>query len=149
MADLIISIFLLAFSIYYITATSRLPVTLGSPVGPKGFPLLIAFLLIVSSSILLLKSLKSFRGRIKKEDRGETRKGNLFWVTLTMIGYVFLLKFTGYILSTFLFLITVLMVWNRGRPYLNTMIALLAAMAAYFLMNSLKVTLPEGILGLP
>ena len=146
MADRIISILILIFSICYIVATMKLPKSTGAIIiGPKDFPFFVGILLTLSSLALFLSS---FKKRAKRE-QSTARKGNIFVITLAIIGYILVLRFTGYILATFLFLISVLMAWNKGKVYLNVAIAVSSAVAAYFLINTLQVSLPEGIFGLP
>ena len=146
MADRIIAILILIFSVCYIVATMRLPKTpVFTLIGPRDFPFFVGISLILSSLALILKSFKERR----KTDQSAARKGNVFFVTLAIIGYILVLRFTGYIISTFLFLITVLLVLNRGKVYLNVVIAVVSAVVAYFLIKTLQVSLPEGIFGLP
>lgn len=146
MADRIISILILIFSICYIVATMKLPKATGSIIiGPKDFPFFVGILLAFSSLALFLSSFKKRAGT----EQSTTRKGNVLVVTLAIIGYIFVMRFIGYILATFLFLISVLMVWNKGKVYLNVAIAVSSAAAAYFLINTLQISLPEGVFGLP
>jgi len=146
MADRIISILILIFSVCYIVATMRLPKPpVSTLVGPKDFPFFVGISLALLSLALFLKSFKERR----KTDQSTERKGNVFFVTLALIGYILVLQFTGYIISTFLFLITVLLVLNRGKVYLNVIIAVVSAVVAYFLIKTLQISLPEGIFRLP
>lgn len=146
MADRIISILILIFSACYIVATMNLPNPPGfTLIGPKDFPFFVGISLALSSLVLFLKSFKER----EKTDQSPARKGNLLFVTIAVIGYILVLRFTGYIISTFLFLITVLLVLNREKVYLNVVIAVVSAVVAYFLIKTLQISLPEGIFGLP
>lgn len=146
MAERIISILILIFSVCYIVATMRISkITVSSFVGIKEFPFFVGISLILLSLALFLKSFKERQ----KPDQSTARKGKIFFVALAIIGYILVLQFTGYIISTFLFLITVLLVLNRGKVYLNVVIAVVSAVVAYFLIKTLQITLPEGIFRLP
>jgi len=59
------------------------------------------------------------------------------------------IKYVGYIIATFLFLATTLMIWNRGRLLLNLSIAAGSAICAYVLISTLQISLPGGVFGLP
>ncbi len=145
MADRIISIILIVFSALYIAATLQLPepVQTGA-VGPRGFPLLLGMALVVASLALFFKP---SRTKTAPADAANTR--TVFLVAVTIMGYVLVLRFTGLVISTFLFLSTVLLIWNRGKPVLNVSIALVSALVVYGLIRTLQVSLPQGLLALP
>jgi putative tricarboxylic transport membrane protein len=146
MADRIISILILIFSVCYIVATMRLPNPPASTlIGPKDFPFFVGISLSLSSLALFLKSFKE-RG---KTDQSIARKENIIFVTLAIIGYISMLRFTGYIVSTFIFLLIVLLVLNKKKVYLNIGIAVVSAVVAYFLIKTLQISLPDGIFGFP
>ena len=146
MADRIISIFIFVFSVCYIVATTRISkITVSSFVGTKEFPFFVGISLFLLSLVLLIKSFKER----KKTDQSAVSKDKIIFVTLSIIGYILILQFTGYIISTFLFLMTVLLILNKGKVYLNIVIAVVSAVVAYFLIKTLQITLPEGIFRLP
>ena len=150
MAERIIAIVLFLFSMLYIIATLNLPKVMTSTIGigPKAFPLLVASVLALLSLVLLLKSFSSVQPNGEKKT-SESRTKNLVFVTFALFVYIFVLRFTGYVLSTFLFLVTVMMVWNRGKRFLNFAIPAVFSIGAYFLISALKMSLPKGLFGLP
>jgi putative tricarboxylic transport membrane protein len=151
MADVVISLVLIAFSIGYMIVTASLPAAVAVTVGPKGFPYLVAALLIAASVVLLGRSIKAIaRGGGRAIPRVPTpQRKNLVVVIAAAVGYVVVLKYVGYVLATFLFLATALVVWNRGRLLLNLSIAAGSAICAYVLISALQIALPGGLFGLP
>ena len=151
MADVVISLVLIAFSIGYMIVTASLPAAVGVTVGPKGFPFLVAALLIATSVVLLGRSIKAIArggGGALPCIPARQRK-NLILVIVAAVGYVFVIKYVGYIIATFLFLATTLMIWNRGRLLRNLSIAAGSAICAYDLISTLQISLPGGVFGLP
>lgn len=146
MADRIIATLIIIFSACYIVATIRLPQPpFSSTIGPRDFPLFVGICLALASTALFVKPFKkTYKKKILIEN-----KSNIIFVTIATIGYVCVLQFTGYIISTFLFLIIVLFVLNKGKVYQNLSIAILSPTVAYILIKALQITLKEGIFGLP
>jgi len=150
LADRIIALFLLAFSIFYLIETVRLPQTVTAIIGPRSFPILIGLLLLSLSGVLLWRSYRDIHSaRIGKRPPPRVRRENIIFVTLGLFVYIFVLKFTGYVISTFLFLIAVMSFWNRGKLFLSGILALGFSVGTYLLIRILGISLPKGLFGLP
>jgi putative tricarboxylic transport membrane protein len=167
-ADLVLSGVLAVITVVYAIEALGLPET--SPnqadIGPRAYPLLIVVLLVLTTALLVLKSLRNFRGSARPEVAAETesradRHAMLFelvgltLVVASTVVYLELMIPLGFIVSTALFLaLQVAMIggWRRyaGRRMLIPIVfGCLTSVAVYVLFaDSLGVLLPQGIFSL-
>ncbi|MCP4694145.1 MAG: tripartite tricarboxylate transporter TctB family protein, partial [Desulfobacterales bacterium] len=145
-ADMIISIILMGFCLFFSYLTWRLPErNLPNTLGVSFMPWVLVICLGVLSAILLVKSV--FGG--PREDHVakihiEEAAGVLFLAAL-IIAYIFLLKYFGFLLCTPL-LIALLMIANGARQWREVVLtSALTTIGVYlFFRKIFLVMLPEG-----
>ena len=135
----------------YLYATSRLVVpAVADPIGPKAFPYLVSFGLIIVGLLLVLK-----REKVAEKNRAvifdlKTEKPLMLRIGLTCVaGLVFgvILEPLGYLIASFLFMSAMMFITYGGRYLFNLSIGLLFAVTTYVLFFVLlEVSLPRGIL---
>lgn len=118
----------------------------GGP-GPGAFPLWVGLVLTVSASAYLVSSLRSTdSGPFMSAAPGE--KGWLIWTGLSLLGYVALMQFLGFALTTFLFIAFQIRVIGRYGVIFSLIFSLVSAVAcAYLFRVGLNMSLPTGIIG--
>jgi putative tricarboxylic transport membrane protein len=119
--------------------------------GPGFLPFIIALSLIALSLMVFFPALSR-----KKEDA--TESGNFFpekdsfkkilFGLIALFAYGFALEYTGYLITTFVFMIFTSMIMERGKWIGPLVMAVLTAVLSYLLFVSLEVQLPRGFLGI-
>lgn len=135
----------------YFFATQRLVVpSVADPIGPKAFPYLVSFGLLIVGALLVLK-----REKVTEKNRAvifdlKTEKPLMLRIGLTCLaGLVFgvVLEPLGYLLASFLFMSAMLFITYGARYVFNFSIGLTFAVTTYVLFFVLlEVSLPRGIL---
>lgn len=119
--------------------------------GPGFLPFIISLSLIVLSLMVFFPALSR-----KKEDAIEGEnffpekdsfKKVLFGL-IALFAYGFALEYTGYIITTFVFMIFTSMIMERGKWIGPLVMAVLTAVLSYLLFVALEVQLPSGFLGI-
>ena len=119
--------------------------------GPGFLPLIIALSLIVLSLMVFFPALSR-----KKEDAVEVQDffpekdsfKKVIFGLIALFAYGFALEYTGYIITTFVFMIFTSMIMERGKWKGPLIMAVLTAVLSYLLFVSLEVQLPRGVLGI-
>ena len=119
--------------------------------GPGFLPFIIALSLIVLSLMVFFPALSR-----KEEDPVEIQNffpekdsfRKVFLGLIALFAYGFALEYTGYIITTFVFMIFTSMIMERGKWVGPLVMAVLTAILSYFLFVSLEVQLPRGVLGI-
>lgn len=162
-SNVVIGIILLIVSaFYYLSTTGFPPPTKTDNLGPTFFPLLLATILAVLALLLILDSLVS-RGASRNEEGGAVIKGAerleedsfgaeqisykfLFGTIGLSILYVGLISVLGFLISTTLFLITLIRFLGYEK-WVNNVAASVGLTAALYLLfvTALGVNLPQGI----
>lgn len=132
----------------YQVYTLEFPVFLDDP-GPKLMPGIVGVLLVVCGLGHLLWP--KAKGKVeKKAPLNKAAKTKILYVGIAVIVYVLLMEFTGYILSTFLFL--TFMIWflsenkNKLSFVKSGIVSIMITLAVYFIFEQLiGIILPEGI----
>ncbi|WP_166241286.1 tripartite tricarboxylate transporter TctB family protein [Paenibacillus turpanensis] len=118
----------------------------GSSVGPDLFPLVLGSLLVLLSIKLIFESRKQLRASTGASDAadGEKPDNTRFLLILgATIAYVLLMEPLGYIISTFLFLLTGFQVMSRSGLLKSIGISAAFSILVYVLyVNLLQGTLP-------
>jgi putative tricarboxylic transport membrane protein len=167
-ADLMLSAVLAVIAVVYAIESFDLPET--SPnqadIGPRAYPLLILVLMVLTTALLMLKSLRSFSSSARPEVGSEPesradRHTMLFQlvsmalVVVSSVVYLELMIPLGFIVATALFLavqVAIIGGWRRyggRRMFIPIVFACLTSVAIYMLFaDSLGVPLPQGIFSL-
>lgn len=149
--DTITGVFSVALGSVYLISTTTIPLNeAGDEVGPRAFPYIIAFLVILCGLWLLGKE---FLNRNRQPFSWEFVADRAVWVriVLTMaagICYGLVLDWLGYLIATFLFMMAVCELLNVGRHVQNAFIAAAFSVSTFVSFALLlKLSLPRGILG--
>lgn len=134
----------------YLYATSRIPtVEFVDPMGPKAFPILLGILLMAAGFSLWIDA--TFLKPRSREKRGESKGRKNLWVVgavacWTLIYYMFFEQL-GYLLSSSIYLYTLLSYFNRSKWLVNAGISVLFTFGFYaLLVKVLQAELPRGLL---
>jgi putative tricarboxylic transport membrane protein len=139
--------FLLLAIAYGMCALLLPPAAFGDPNAPKVYPLIIAGVLAVLSFVLLRlemgkQKLGTAEGKVKFELRDEGKL--VAFVSVLCVLYALIFERAGYVVSTFLFIESVMLYISKGKKMLSpTILALAFAVGIYFLFNHVfGITLP-------
>jgi len=139
----------------YLYADSKLAlVKIGDPLGPRIFPAIIGVGIILSGLLLMVEIRKRQRAGAQRAEaeaaahpREQQRPGILIGMLVWTVLYYLAFEPVGYIVSTVIFLLGLLAVFNRGRHLTNLAVALGFTAVAYTIFDRLlAVPMPEGIL---
>jgi len=144
--DIVVGIALCIFSIViYVYAEQQYAGKGVNSYGPKFFPQALSMMMLLASVALIIQALrgKALKGLEKINKQGFIRA----MITLIIaIGYVFLMNFLGFYLSTIIFLFVVMTYLGQKKLWIRILASLLVATAVYCLFQYfLKIPLPEGI----
>lgn len=157
-SDLATGLISSVLGVVYLYMTFRLPdVSIGDPLGPRLFPLIVGIGAVISGAVLLAKEIRAGKTRSAQAPKGEdapdysSRKGTYRKIGLTLLaGIIFglLLDQVGYLISSFVFMMTLMCLVNKlKRLAENIVIALGFSVVTYVVFAILfKVSLPRGIL---
>jgi putative tricarboxylic transport membrane protein len=149
--DRIICAVALVLAVVYFYATAQIPsLEIGDPLGPKAFPRLLGILLLVAVVMLFFETLKKGADKtsILKLRREDRRHLALIGCATLWTGLYFgLFEPVGYLVSTAVYLFTLMAVFNRNKWTANALTAVLFTLGSYILfVKILGVSLPAGIL---
>jgi putative tricarboxylic transport membrane protein len=152
LTDRIICAATLVLAVVYFYATAQIPtLDIGDPLGPKAFPRLLGIVLLISVGMLFVESLVAGAGDAKRLQWWREDRRHLLLiggVTLWTALYFWAFDSAGYLVSTAIYLIVMMAVFNRGQWLANAMTAVLFALGSYVLfVKVLGVALPAGLLG--
>jgi hypothetical protein len=142
--DRLSSIFLLFFSGITIYLALKLPLGKIAKPGPGFFPLILSF---VIASLALLLFLRAFRSKGESETQElPTTKWRLLYLLGDLCLYAFLFRPLGFLISTFVFLITLKPIIKKR--WITILLGSLFISFSFLLFFSylLKVELPMGVL---
>lgn len=136
------SVFLLVVSGFYVALAFRLPMFAKQIPGSGFFPRIVGIALILLLIIELIKNLKE-----KQEDSFSIKHLRLFLLLIaTTTGYIFIFNVLGAILSTILFMMAVLFLFNREKHLQNLVLGISIPVVLFILFEVLLNTgLPKGI----
>ncbi len=147
--DAIIGGFFLIISILLVVHVQSFPNMPLSVYGPASFPRLLGIILGLCSIQLIVKGVRerktvkliSFDDWVKLPVRWR----RMFLVPITVIGYIFLTKYLGFALYTFLMLFVLLLDFNNGRWKFSLISSSVFTAITYAIfVKILLIPLPEG-----
>lgn len=133
----------IVLAIGYLVGTSRLPsVRLGDPLGPAIFPYVIGILMLVVGAVLILSPRAAGNNGdavLAAPALGELAAvaGILAWSAL----YFYFFEAVGYVPSTLVYLLVLLLYMNPGRYAVNAGVAIAYTVVSYWLFSTLGVRL--------
>jgi putative tricarboxylic transport membrane protein len=155
MRDWVLAIAAVIGGLVYLYADSKLPlVRIGDPLGPRIFPAIIGTGIVLSGLLLMVEIRKrraaaaqAVEAAVVPHPRKHERPGVLIGMLVWTALYYLAFEPVGYLVSTVIFLLGLLAVFNRGRHLTNLAVALGFTAVAYTIFDRfLAVPMPEGIL---
>jgi putative tricarboxylic transport membrane protein len=121
------------------------------PMGPRAFPVLLGIALAIGAILLLVETIRSKRqaDEQEKKPQGETEEHpRVLWAVIAWT-IVFLLIFEplGYIVSTTLYILPLMVCFNPKKWWANGVTSVLFPIGVYILfVKFLGVMLPKGVI---
>jgi len=118
-------------------------------IGVSTFPKLLAGLLIIFSIVIIIQAIKNSSFSKKEPIFKEFKKGHklIIAVIIILIIYIHTLEVLGFILSSFLLLITLMFIFGERRKIILLLVPLLFSVILYLVFSKMAmVFLPEGII---
>ena len=156
MADRVIFVCTLVLAGVYLYATEQLPtLEIGDPLGPKAFPRLLGAGLVVAAILMVFEMAKARRAALANREAPAAAPpesgaplvvvGVAVWTFL----YFMVFEGLGYVIATTLYLLPLMMYFNKRRTVMNVLTAVLFSVGSYVLfVKVLGVNLAPGILPL-
>lgn len=147
-ADIVAAICLLLVSLLVFWISKDFPSS-KTGIGVSTFPKLLAGLLIIFSIVIIIQAIKNSSFSKKEPTFKEFKKGHklIVAVIIILIIYIQMLEVLGFILSSFLLLITLMFVFGERRKIILLLVPLLFSVILYLVFSKMAmVFLPEGII---
>lgn len=141
------NIFLLGFSVLILSLSLKLGIGNVQKPGPGFVPFLTSILLLSLSSLIFIKEIRG-----SAEDGGKI--SFIKWENLTkpinlmiaLIGYTFLFETLGYLISTFLLMLAMFIIYEAKRWHVQMITAAIIVSLSFLLFYVwLRVPLPTGL----
>src|SRR5262249_5608221 len=160
MRDWVLAVAAVIGGLVYLYADSKLPlVRIGDPLGPRIFPAIIGTGIVLSGLLLMVEIRKRHMAAeraaaraaepaaaARPHPREHARPGVLIGMLVWTVLYYLAFEPVGYLVSTVVFLLGLLTVFNRGHHLTNLAVALGFTAVAYTIFDRfLAVPMPEGI----
>lgn len=132
--DRYLAIIVLVFGLVYTLASWNLPrAPVGNPFGPVYFPLGLGVLVSVIGLLMLVQSLRTRQETSRKPSKLSVR----MWIAvLFCVGYALVFNRVGFMISTFVFLTSFLLLLNGFKKWLMSLsIALLYTIGVWYLFE--------------
>jgi len=143
--DILSGCILIAISIYFLKESNSLPPSSLRVPGSAFFPRLICFAFLVFGGILIIRSLKKgeIEGKITLISKQDLIR--VLAVILLCVIYIFSIPFLGFILTSILFIISLMFIFQVKRIGIIILWGFLVTLIIYFIFKILlKVPLPVG-----
>jgi len=147
-ADIVAAICLLLVSLLVFWISKDFPSS-KTGIGVSTFPKLLAGLLIIFSIVIIIQAIKNSSFSKKEPTFKEFKKGHklIIAVIIILIIYIQMLEVLGFILSSFLLLITLMFIFGERRKIILLVVPLLFSVILYLVFSKMAmVFLPEGII---
>jgi putative tricarboxylic transport membrane protein len=149
--DRIIFVCIIVLAAVYFYATAQIPsLDIGDPLGPKAFPRLLGVCLLISAALLLVEMHKAKKQPAQQpaiaDPEGHKHLAMMAGVAIWTGLYFAVFEPIGYILSTMLYLLPLMVYLNKGKWTANVLTAVLFSIGTYVLFQKiLGVSLPKGL----
>ena len=152
MTDRVIFVCTIVVAAVYLYATTLIPtLEIGDPLGPKAFPRLLGFCLLIGAGLLFIEIWKERKALAPRSGASETETwrhlGMVTGVTVWTGIYYAAFEALGYVIATAIYLLALMAWFNRGKWLANGLAAVLFSVLSYAMFKYLDVNLPKG--GLP
>lgn len=147
-ADIVAAICLLLVSLLVFWISKDFPSS-KTGIGVSTFPKLLAGLLIIFSIVIIIQAIKNSSFSKKEPTFKEFKKGHklIIAVIIILIIYIQMLEVLGFILSSFLLLITLMFIFGERRKIILLVVPMLFSVILYLVFSKMAmVFLPEGII---
>lgn len=148
--DAFTGLFGVGFGIVYGIMAYNIPrAAFGNPLDPIYFPLGIAAISILIGVLLLVKSnfkasVMAYKELINEDDVKKNDRRRILYTCIISVGYAMLFEHLGYVISTFLFMFSMLTITSGKQSWLkNIIIAIIFAIGVFFIFSTLlSISLP-------
>lgn len=142
------SIFLLVASIFICIESYRLDIGTYNEPGPGFLPFWVGVSILILSLLLLLLSFKENQERERENILAEKRWKNILLVIASLFVYMVVLEKLGFIVSAFLFIVSLIGSIEPKKWYIVIIFAFASTLGAYLIFGIwLQSQLPKGIFG--
>lgn len=141
---------LFVFSVYYLFEASKMPMEAGKAPGAGWLPAVLAMLMAFLAALLVISSARrsTLDDQVVSWPRGRGLANNLA-ILGGLAASVALLQIAGYLISTFLFLLGLLLFLGRYSWKFSTAISALSTTVLYWVFKIwLEIPLPPGIINI-
>ena len=154
LADRVILACSVALAVIYLYASTQIPMLeIGDPLGPKAFPQLLGIALLIACGFLAAEIWRARRKAAENDEAvAEEPQFDLEVVPVLLVVVlwtgIYYLSFEtlGYMLGTAIYLLPMMVWFNRGKWIANIASTLLFVGLTYWMFVKLEVRLPQGVL---
>ncbi|MBX9810046.1 MAG: tripartite tricarboxylate transporter TctB family protein [Burkholderiales bacterium] len=152
MADRIIFFCTIVLAAVYFYATAQIPsLEIGDPLGPRAFPRLLGIGLLITAGMLFMEMWRARKAERPRSERSQPVECGHFAVVAVAVVwtglYFAVFEWLGYAIATTVYLLALMMYFNRGRRTANILTSVLFSFISYLVFSRLlDVTLARGIL---
>lgn len=148
--DAFTGLFAMGFALIYGYMSYSMPrAAFGNPMDPIYFPLGVSAVALLIGILLLVKSnfqasVLAFKNLISEDAVRKADRRRILYTCIISVGYALVFEHLGYIISTFLFMVSMLTITSGTKPWVkNIIIALLFSVGVFFVFNTLlSISLP-------
>jgi len=149
-ATALISVALMIVGMCGFISMERVPALFGEPLSPGSYPQALFIGLTISGLVLLADERRKGdrKGAVARLPEKERSPWRMFLLLTSFILYAALMRFLGYTISTFAFLLVASTMLSSGRQRATTLLAIaaFATLATYCIFRYvLRVFLPSGL----
>jgi putative tricarboxylic transport membrane protein len=146
--DLISGVFWMIFgAVFAIGGLKQGLVKHGIP-GPGSFPFIVGLICVGLSLVVFIVAFRQRPLSFENFFPHESSLLKLILALASILGYGFLLKPLGFVLTTFIFMLFSLHLIGQEKWLTTLVFSLLVAVLSFILFTALQVELPKGILGI-
>ena len=148
--DAFTGLFGVAFGLIYGFMSYSMPrAAFGNPMDPIYFPLGISAISLLIGILLLVKSdfkasVLAYKNLLNEDDSRKNDRRRILYTCMISVGYALLFEHLGYVISTFLFMFSMLTITSGKESWKKSIIiALLFSFGVYFVFSTLlSISLP-------
>ncbi|MDK2986168.1 MAG: Tripartite tricarboxylate transporter TctB family [Clostridia bacterium] len=133
---------LLVFSVWFYFTAQTIPKGNVSGMPPSFFPSFLAIILGILSFIVVIKGIKQILAGSQLKIERKNHK-NVFLLFLLLIAYLFAFQHLGFIVTTIIYLILVMLLLKAGKLVKIVPISIIITLAVYYIFGvGFKIPLP-------